>query len=69
MKKKAVRVPVCDCAARNEYCNLLNLDKRSLILSCIMSFRARYGELEICSQDLRLFIQKKVNRNEINTAW
>jgi len=41
-----IRVQVYDCAAYNEYCNLMNLDKLSLALSCIMSFRTRYGKFE-----------------------
>ena len=45
-KKMYIRVQVCDCAAYSEYCNLLNLDNFSLVLSCIMSLRTRYGKLE-----------------------
>ena len=45
-EKMHIGVQVCDCAAYSEYCNLLNLDKLSLALSCIMSLRTRYRKLE-----------------------
>jgi hypothetical protein len=45
-EKTLIRVKVCDCAAYSENCNLINLNNLSLTLSCIMSIRTRYGELE-----------------------
>jgi len=60
-----IRLQVCDCAAYNEYCNLLNLDNHSLSLICIMSVRTCYGQLEkvLKIEDYSL---KKAGRNKIN---
>ena len=59
---------MCDCAVYSEFCNLLKLDKFPLALNCIMSLRTRHGKLEkvLKFEDYSL---KKVDRNEINTAW
>jgi hypothetical protein len=64
-EKILIRVLLCDCAAYNYNCNLMNSDNFSLALR---SFSTRYGKLEKV-MNFEDYSFKKVDPNEIKSSW